>query len=393
MRIGIDAACWGNQRGYGRFTRGLLTALLAQPTEHEFVFLIDSPTAAHVRLPAAAQVRVVPTSSAHTAAAAADSNRSLADLRAMAVAVAQARLDLLFFPSVYSYFPVVTRAKLILGIHDVIAEDYPAIIFPDRRRRLLWQLKSALGRLQSRYILTVSNYARQGIIRTFRHPAERVFVIDEAPDPIFRPLAESELDQAVLARAGLAPGERFLIYLGGVNPHKNLPALIEALAALRSRPTERDLRLLIVGEVERDGFTPGYASLQARISSLGMAHAVQFTGFIADHELVHLLNAALVLVLPSLAEGFGLPAVEAAACGTPVVATRNSPLPELLADGGLFIDPTQPAELRAALAALLDNEPQRLAMGRAAQAAAARLSWDSSARQMQALLAHVEGQR
>jgi len=86
---------------------------------------------------------------------------------------------------------------------------------------------------------------------------------------------------------------------------------------------------------------------------------VIFTGFVNDDEVVHLLNVAQALVLPSMAEGFGLPAVEGAACGVPIIATRNSPLPDLLKDGGIFIDPNAPAELTNALSIMLSDPARR----------------------------------
>jgi glycosyltransferase involved in cell wall biosynthesis len=102
------------------------------------------------------------------------------------------------------------------------------------------------------------------------------------------------------------------------------------------------------------------------------------------------LNAAELLALPSFSEGFGLPAVEAAACGTPVVATRNSPLPRLLEGGGLFIDPSRPRELVEALGRLLLDEPLRLAMATKARHRARALSWERSADQFEAILDEVE---
>lgn len=390
MRIGVDVTCWANRRGYGRFTRGLLNALFAVDRGHDFVLFTDTQSYAHSQLPASVPCVVVPTARGATEAASADGRRSLRDMWAMQAAVARSPLDVLFFPSVYTYFPVLTRPTVILGVHDVIAEDYPDLIFPNRHHRRLWALKSWLAHRRANYVLTVSEYAKQGIIRHFRHRSERVWVVDEAPDPIFGPLDPGQIDRQLLARYGLALRDRFLIYLGGVNPHKNLGALIDTLAALRRQSAYADVRLLIVGDFQTDVFTPGYVALQERIQALDLAGAVAFTGFVPDAEVVHLLNAAQLLVLPSFAEGFGLPAVEAAACGTPVVATSNSSLPTLLAGGGLFFDPHQPAQLTAAIERLLGNQPERLRMGRIACERASRLVWERAAEQMIGLLAHVE---
>lgn len=387
MRVGIDATSWSDRRGYGRFTRGLLEALLVADSEHELLFFVDRQTHEHSALPTGGSWVVVPTGASPTEAAAHSSRRSVGDLWAMATAVRRARPDILFFPTVYTFFPVLTGATVIVGVHDVIPEDYPRLVFPALPGRFFWRLKTRLAHLQADHILTVSHHARRGILRHYGHPPERVHVVDEAADPIFRPLPPADIDAAVLARQGLAPGERFVVYLGGMNPHKNLASLVAAVAAVRARPGLEDLQLLLVGEVEKERFSPGVEAVRAQITAHHLASAVRFTGFVSDADTVHLLNAAQALILPSFAEGFGLPAVEAAACGTPVIATRNSPLPELLAGGGLFIDPHQPQELTAALAQLLGDEAQRSEMGRTALARARALSWQRSAQQLLALLA------
>ncbi|HEV2854312.1 MAG TPA: glycosyltransferase family 1 protein [Thermoanaerobaculia bacterium] len=390
MRVGIDLSCWASRRGYGRFVRNLVRALLALEPRQELVFLLDAQSAARTDLPDGGRHLVAPTREAPAAAASAAGRRSLRDLAVMAAAAARARLDALFFPSVYTWFPAPTTATVILGIHDVTAEDYPDLVFPDARGRRLWALKGRLARWQADFILTVSAFAREGVLRRFHPSPERVWVVEEAPDAVFRPLAPEEIDRALLARWGFGEGDPFLVYLGGLNPHKNLGTLLDALAALRRRPGLEATRLAVIGDLDGDPFTPGAAEVRARTAALGLGGAVAFTGFLGDEEAVHFLSAARALVLPSFAEGFGLPAVEAAACGTPVVATRNSPLPELLEGGGLFIDPANGGELFEALACLLADEEERARKGRIALERARALTWERSARQMLELLDAVE---
>jgi glycosyltransferase involved in cell wall biosynthesis len=120
-----------------------------------------------------------------------------------------------------------------------------------------------------------------------------------------------------------------------------------------------------------------------------MADRVVFTGYLPDEDLAVLLNLATVLVLPSLMEGFGLPGVEAAACGCPVIATRESPLPGLLGEGGIFIDPVQPAQLEDALRRVLESGDVRRRMRDACIAAARRLTWDAAAGQMLSVIRQV----
>ncbi len=387
MRVGIDVTSCLNPRGYGRFARGLITALLQRSTPHRFVLLSDSHTSRLVELPTgAAEWVVVPTRQAPTDAASHSGRRSLGDLWSMCAGASRQRLDVLFFPTVYTYFPVISKARVIVGFHDVIPEEYPELVFPERGKRRLWNLKTRLARLQADFIMTVSEHSKRGIQSHFRWPPDRIWVVGEAPDPVFRQLPSSEIDPESLGPLGVGPGDRLLVYVGGINPHKNLEALLTALARIRRRPGFQDVRLLIVGDTRTEKFTPGLRSLEQKISDLALEDSVHCTGFLPDEQVVRLLNRAQALVLPSMAEGYGLPAIEAAACGTPVVATRNSPLPELLAGGGLFFDPANLEELVSALERLLASDELRRDLGRTARQRARGLSWERSADQMLELL-------
>lgn len=390
MRVGIDATCWSNRRGYGRFTRGLLQALLELETKHQFILFVDTQTYKQSQFPTNVDCIVVETSQSPTKAASASGRRSFRDLWAMTQAVARCQLDVLFFPSVYTYFPVLTKATIVLGVHDVIAEDYPSLVFPELRSRWLWNLKSWLAHHQADYILTVSEHAKNGIIRHFKHSPQRIWVIDEAPDPVFRPLASDEINWEFLGRHGLTPSHRFFLYLGGVNPHKNLAMLLESLAILHREECYRDVQLVIVGDIHTDVFTPGLNALKEKIEILSLTNCVRFTGFIPDADIVHFFNTAQAVVLPSIAEGFGLPAMEGAACGTPAIATCNSPLPDLLAGGGIFIDPIQPIQLTEALRHILSDKSKRSLMAEIALKQAKRFTWQRSAQQMYALLIQLE---
>lgn len=392
MRVGVDATCWSNPRGYGRFTRNLLAALLAEPDGRQYVLFIDRATYEHCPwpLPAGAEVVVVETQMAPSAAASAHGRRSLADLWRMSSAVASRKLNAFFFPSVYTWFPTPPGLRVLLGVHDVIAETYAQQVFPGRLQRTLWNVKGWLGRRQATYIVTVSDYARDRIAAHFHWPAERLWVVGEAPAPIFRPLAERGATVAALAAHGLAPDARYIMCLGGLNPHKNLSMLLDVLGQLHADRRYAGLHLVLVGPAEEDTFTPGAGALREHLRSLGLQDAVHFTGFIDDEEVVAWLNGALALVMPSLEEGFGLGAVEAAACGTPVIATCNSPLPQLLAGGGLFVDPRQPEQLAGALKLLLDDEDRRRCLGETALRRARELTWPRAAGQFRGLLDKLE---
>jgi glycosyltransferase involved in cell wall biosynthesis len=190
----------------------------------------------------------------------------------------------------------------------------------------------------------------------------------------------------LLASFGLSVRDKFFLYLGGINPHKNLVSLAECFAKLE----QQDTKLVIIGDIKTESFTPGLTELRQRINELGIGDRVIFTGYISDEEAVHFLNVAKTVVLPSFAEGFGLPALEGAACGTPVIATRNSPLPDLLAGGGVFVDPEEPQQLLSAMQQIISDEQDRRHMAQTARQKAQKLTWENSAQQMQTMLSTIE---
>jgi glycosyltransferase involved in cell wall biosynthesis len=379
MRIGVDATCWQNRRGYGRHARALLRTLISLDRDSSYTLFLDTPETAEP-LPERCDVRVLQSKVPTVKAASATSRRSLTDMWRVSRALSADGFDILLFPTIYSYVPVFGQARKIVMIHDVIAETYPRLTVPRTSARLFWNAKVALGRWQADALITVSDYSRDCILQRFRMTPGRVFVVGEAADPVFRRVPQP-LTGARLRAAGIDAGRRSVVYLGGFSPHKNLEALIAAFARIAARPEFSDVLLVMVGDTSSDAFYTYFDTIAAQVKALGLEGRVVFTGFLEDEEVVTLLNLASVLVLPSLMEGFGLPAVEAAACGCPVIATKASPLPKLLEGGGIFIDPSQD-EIANGLETILSSEPLRRRMGECGLAAAQRLTWTAAAEQM-----------
>ncbi|HWF11885.1 MAG TPA: glycosyltransferase family 1 protein [Bryobacteraceae bacterium] len=380
MRIAVDATCWHNRRGYGRHARALLRALAAMDTGNRYTLFTDSADNTEP-WPERAEVEVVETSALAVNAASADGRRSIPDMWRMSRALSAARFDLVLFPTVYTWVPVFGGARVVVMVHDVIAETFPQLTVPRLAARLAWDVKGALGRWQADALVTVSDYSRDRIVDRFGMNRDRVFVVGESADPIFRRLADPVVTPA-LVKAGIVSGEhRTIAYLGGFSPHKNLEALVRAFARVTARPEFADLRLVMVGDTSGDAFHTYFGTIAGQVAQLGLTDRVVFTGYLKDEDVVVLLNLAAVLVLPSLMEGFGLPAVEAAACGCPVIATDQSPLAALLGEGAISIRPVE-TEIECALEAMLSSEETRLRMSEAACAAAGALTWENAARQM-----------
>lgn len=368
MRIGIDGGCWGNRRGYGRFLREILAALARRDTRNQYVVFLDSYAYDSFRIEGPFRPVRVELSSPVAEAASSEGRRSIPDLLRMARAVRREALDLIFFPSVYSYFPVLSRLPVIVCIHDTIPERDPKLHFASWRQAAAWRAKVRLALTQARIVLTVSDYSKRCLAEVLKVPESRIRVIYEAASPAFR-----KLEPAV-------PREPFLLHVGGFNPHKNLDTLVRAFARLA--PRRPDLKLLLVGNHRSDVFKGMAKALEQLAARLGLAERVVFTGYIPDDELCRLYNRAAMVVLPSLEEGFGLPALEAMACGTAIVATRGHAVEEVAREAGIFVDGTSDAALAAAIEQLLADPERAQRLGERGRQRAAAFSWDRAAEKL-----------
>lgn len=330
---------------------------------------LDAP---NVRLVRVAQ------SAAPTAAASADGARGPVDMLRFTAAVWREPLDVFFSPSVYTYFPLPPSLRAVVTIHDAIAERFPRLTLPSRRARLFWRAKVALALLQSRLVLTVSEYAARELVEVLGLPRTALRVAVEAPASVYRPAGRDEIDAAAGA-VGLPKDARWFTYVGGFSPHKRVDAIVRAHAALARRLGRDAPYLLLVGAITGDVFLGNQGEIREAIRAAGTETLVKWTGYLSDAALRPLHAGALALLLPSLSEGFGLPAVEAAACGCAVIATTASPLPELLAGGGIFVEPGDDLALAKACVRVATDEPARARMAAEAARRAGELTWSRAA--------------
>ena len=359
MKIGVDATCWGNNRGFGRFTRELLGALLEIDKVNEYIFFIDGYTDKDDSIPSQARTVVANTSVSAIEAASANGRRSLINLWAMTHQVLKHKVDVFFFPTVYSYFPILNRTKIVVTIHDVIADHHPKLIFPNTRAKIFWKLKQNVAIWQADLIATVSQYSKQQIREYFGLPDSRLRLITEAAHPIFKVLPSNNGAGNALLRQGLELQTDFLLYVGGISPHKNLSTLIDAFSRIASKPRFGNLKLVLTGDYKNDPFFSAYPELNKQVRIFGLEDRIIFTGFVPDEDLAYLYNQAKLLVFPSFEEGFGLPAIEAMACGTPVAASNCGSLPEVLGNAGCFFDPHNPASMEAVIEEILSDDTRQ----------------------------------
>ncbi len=387
MRIGIDATCCSNRRGFGRFARELLGAVAGLDTGDDFVLLADQQTAQQESFPPAWSVAVAQTSEAASIAASASGRRSIADMSAMRRLTANQQLDVVFFPAVYSYFPVAGDVPCVVTFHDVIAETLPHLVFDNFRSRLFWTLKSLLAVSRSSMVVTVSQASKIGLKREFGLLEDRVRVICEGPSPAFckRHVTQGQRRER-LNEIGLQSDERFALYVGGISPHKNLQTLIEAVAVLVKEDSYPNFRLVLVGDYLGDVFRTCHLDLVALARRLGVEDRIIFAGYVPDDRLVALYNLADVFVFPSYLEGFGLPAVEAMACGTPVMVSNRGSLPEVIADAGLLVDPHDPRAMASCLSHVLSDQNLRADLADRSLQRSKAHTWTRAAQQLMDIL-------
>jgi glycosyltransferase involved in cell wall biosynthesis len=239
-------------------------------------------------------------------------------------------------------------------------------------------MKLRMALKQASRILTVSDYSANDIASVDGVPKDKIDVATEAAADAFVPRSDSEICEE-REKLGLGETDRWFIYVGGFNPHKNVDSIIRAHAAVAKRMGAGAPHLLLVGTLRNDVFFKDIAGAKAEIDKAGTSSLVHWTGFLPDDRLSALHTGAIALLIPSAAEGFGLPAVEAAACGCPAIATVESPLPRLLDGGGIFVTPGDDEALANAMHQLATDEPLRSSLGDCAIKRAKDLSWEKCA--------------
>lgn len=356
-----------------------MAAVNAAEARHELVLMVDQRTAHEWSFPEGVTLAVVPVREQPTRAASFQGQRSLGDLWRMRRAAMRQHFDVFFFPAVYSYYPIPRRIPTLVTFHDAIAQTHSQLIFPGRRTRWAWNAKVRVALRQATRVLTVSAAAKDQVADAFRYPRERIDVTTEAAGSVFRAIDDRSAIEQAVERHGFAPELPLILAVGGISPHKNLDGLIRAVAGLAKEGIEQ-WQLGLVGDHQDDTFFGCYEALQRLVCEQRVEERVKFTGYVSDEDLVALYNAATLVVIPSFSEGFGLPAVEAMACGTPVAASSCGSLPEVLGPAAVFFHPERHADMRAAIGRILRDPALRESLIAAGRERVAMHSWTAAAR-------------
>jgi len=276
--------------------------------------------------------------------------------------------------------PLGTGAARVVTIHDMSLRLFPRC-HPLRRLVINRPLLGVAARVADA-IVTVSHSARHDLLRLHGVPAERVTVVHEAAGPGFHPIADRSLLARIRVRYGLP--ERFVLYVGAIEPRKNLMRLMDGFAAARAQGMLHEL--VCVGPY-------GWSSraLYEHIDRIGLRRLVHFTGYVPAEDLPVIYNLGELFVFPSLYEGFGLPVVEAMACGTPVITANSSSLSEIASAAAVTVDPHSTEALTEALLRVSSNAELRADLSARGLARAAEFSWTRAAREMLGIYQRAAG--
>ncbi|MCX7682692.1 MAG: glycosyltransferase family 4 protein [Anaerolineae bacterium] len=269
------------------------------------------------------------------------------------------------------FLPPVLPCRGVVVVHDLSFRAYPDY-FP---RPVAWYMRwlTGLAVRQAHLVVTVSEFSRRELLRFYAVDERKVVSIHNGVGPEFRPArdeATGAADRAAIARYGVTPP--YILAVGNIHPRKNLARLLEAYLTLRRR--RADIPPLVWAGIERWGSD----ELLERARTAG----VTLTGFIAQADLPSLYRQATMLVYPSLYEGFGLPPLEAMACGTPVITSNTTSLPEVVGEAALRVDPADTVAIASAIERLLDDSALRERLRQAGLERAALFTWEHTARRL-----------
>ncbi len=257
--------------------------------------------------------------------------------------------------------PLLAPCPVVITIHDLSFIRFPTLFRP--ANRLYLTVLTRLSARHARRLIAVSAHTAAETTRLLGVPSERIDVVYHGVDPAFHPLPADEV-AVFRQRRGLP--ERFVLCVGTLEPRKNQTRLVEAFARIH----DGQVKLVLVG-----GKGWLYDELFTRVEALGLSKEIIFPGYVMNDELPLWYNAATILAYPSLYEGFGMPVLEAQACGTPVLTSNVSSLPEAAGDAASMVDPYDVEALAAELDRLLTDKPLRHELRKRGLAHASQFTW------------------
>jgi glycosyltransferase involved in cell wall biosynthesis len=369
MRVGIDARLvYYHQAGTARYCLQLMRALARINQEDQFTIFQSRRDSRQLVSQANFQIRRIWTPSHHRL-----------EQHLLSLELRLSPLDVLHSPDFIP--PFRRRCRSIITIHDLAFLLYPQFLTRSSAR-YYGQIDQAVRHTD--HIIAVSESTRRDIVRLLGVPEQMITVVYEAPRQQFHQLTDVDPRPRLQKRFGL---ERdFVLFVGTIEPRKNIPTLLSAFQQVLHH-YHPDVDLVLAG-------APGWLTddVYGLVGRLGLTGRAHFLGRVSDEELLWLYNQARMLVMPSFYEGFGLPTLEAMACGCPVIVANVSSLPEVVGDAGLLFDPLDADALTVAIWRLLSDPTLRRELIEKGLKRSACFSWERAARETLDLYRRVAGE-
>jgi glycosyltransferase involved in cell wall biosynthesis len=280
----------------------------------------------------------------------------------------------LFVPS--HVVPLWHPRRTVVTIHDLGYLYYPQA--HTRFSRLYLKLSTLFSVRAASRVIAISEATKRDLVKHYRVPPNKINVVYHGRDPLFAPVKDQEKISEVMTRCGV--NEPYCLHVGTLQPRKNLGLLVEAWDLMRSRG-EQTPQLLLAG---KRGWL--YDDLIDSVREKGLGDLIHFADYVEREDLPALYSGAVALTFPSLYEGFGLPAMEAMACGTPVIASNVSSLPEVVDDAGIMLDPHDAGAWADVVQRLVREPGLREELSRKGLERAAQFTWERCARETLAVL-------
>ncbi len=369
--IGIDAsrAIITQRTGTEHYSASLIEALTRLPEAKQFRFKLYANMASAAEaadklgfpLPANWRVRAIPL------------RRLWTHIR-LSAEMLQRSPDVLFVPS--HVVPIWHPRRTIVTIHDLGYIEYPQA--HTRASRLYLHLSTFFSARTASHVIAISEATKHDLVKHYGVRPDKISVIYHGRDPIFAPVTDQQKLSDAAARYGVSAP--YCIHVGTLQPRKNLGLLVEAWGMLRER-MEQPPQLLLAG---KRGWL--YNSLFESVQSRDLSHLIRFADYVDRDDLPVLYSGAAALTFPSLYEGFGLPPLEAMSCGTPVLASTATSIPEVVGYGGLLLDPHDPTAWADAIQRLISDPGLQAELHRKGLERATHFTWERTARQTLSVL-------
>lgn len=364
MRIGIDgrAAKWYRGTGIGTYTYELVNSLNSVDNKNDYLVFMPDNCKDSLNL----------NSNFIQANITEAAEGGFWDVVNIPNILKDYKIDLYHVPQNGIGLPVEKDCPFLITLHDVIPFKMPETVSKSYLKIFKENIPSIIERCDG--IVTVSDYSKKDIVETLNFPEEKIFVTYLANEDIYMPI--DKILSRYIIKKNYSITDKYILYVGGFSPRKNILGLIEAFSILMEKYHE-NIKLVIAG---RKGSS--YETYKIRAEELNIDDKVLFPGFIALDDLPYLYNASELFIYPSFYEGFGLPPIEAMACGVPVIASDTTSIPEIAGDSARLIDPCNTSDMAEAMLNVLQDEKLRNELIEKGLKRSRQLSWKNTAKQM-----------